>query len=133
MPNSHCFWRNFNSFTAILCSSYHSTFLYGASSERRAAARALAWYIMYITQVAIGSTSTCAPSRSKNSNMWKLPSPSVVWAQNSPMILTTGLTRRRSTTMVQFFAHRREGLLKRIAVKLLAYLGQRVDPNLPLL
>ena len=104
MPNSHCFWRNFSSFTAILCSSHHCTFLYGASSLRRAAARAFAWYIMYITQVPIGSTSTCAPSRSRNSNMWKLPSPSVICAQNSPMIFTTGFTRRRSTSMVASFS-----------------------------
>ena len=31
--------------------------------------------------------------------MLKLPSPSVVCAQNSPVILTTGFTRRRSTSM----------------------------------
>src|ERR1051325_7407566 len=56
----------------------------------------LAWWIMYMIQVPIGSTITWAPSRSRNGNMLKLPSPSVVWAQNSPVIFTIGLTRRRS-------------------------------------
>ena len=31
--------------------------------------------------------------------MWKLPSPSVICAQNSPVILTTGFTLVRSTSM----------------------------------
>ena len=53
----------------------------------------LAWWIMYMIQVPIGSTRTCAPSRSRNGNMLKLPSPSVVCAQNSPVILTMGFTR----------------------------------------
>ncbi len=99
-PIIHCFCLNFSSFFASFCNSYHLGFLYGASSERRAAARAFTWYIMYITQVPMGSTSTCAPSRSRNSNMWKLPSPSVICAQNSPMIFTTGFTFRRSTSIV---------------------------------
>src|ERR1035441_1397816 len=55
---------------------------------------------MYMIQVPMGSTRTCAPSRSRKLNMLKLPSPSVVCAQNSPVILTMGLTRRRSTSMV---------------------------------
>ena len=50
-------------------------------------------------QVPIGSTSTCAPSRSRNRNMLKLPSPSVVCAQNSPVILTIGFTRSRSISI----------------------------------
>ena len=49
--------------------------------------------------MAIGSTSTCAPSFSRKANILKLPSPSVVCAQNSPVILMTGFTRRRSTSM----------------------------------
>ena len=51
------------------------------------------------TQVAIGSTSTWAPSFSRKANMLKLPSPSVVCAQNSPVILMIGFTRSRSTSM----------------------------------
>ena len=47
----------------------------------------------------MGSTITCAPSRSRKSNMWKLPSPSVICAQNSPVIFTTGFTLVRSTSM----------------------------------
>ena len=79
---------------------------------------------MYITQVPMGSTSTCAPSRSRNSNMWKLPSPSVICAQNSPMILTTGFTRRRSTSMVPSCSRTAgQRLFVRIAVKLLADLA----------
>ena len=31
--------------------------------------------------------------------MWKLPSPSVICAQNSPVIFTSGFTRVRSTSM----------------------------------
>jgi len=50
-------------------------------------------------QVPTGSTTTWAPSRSRKRNMLKLPSPSVVWAQNSPVIFTMGFTRRRSTSM----------------------------------
>ena len=36
--------------------------------------------------------------------MWKLPSPSVVWAQNSPVTFTTGLTRVRSTSTAFIFS-----------------------------
>ncbi len=32
--------------------------------------------------------------------MWKLPSPSVICAQNSPVIFTTGFTLVRSTSML---------------------------------
>ncbi len=63
----------------------------------------LAWWIMYMIQVPTGSTSTCAPSRSRNLNMLKLPSPSVVCAQNSPVILTSGLTRVRSISTSSIF------------------------------
>ena len=36
--------------------------------------------------------------------MWKLPSPSVICAQNSPVIFTIGFTRVRSTSMVFIFS-----------------------------
>ena len=65
--------------------------------------------------------------------MWKLPSPSVICAQNSPMILTTGLTRSRSTSMVpELIVHGLQSIFVRIAIELLAHLQQRVDPDLPL-
>ena len=54
---------------------------------------------MYMIQVPMGSTRTCAPSFSRNLNMLKLPSPSVVCAQNSPVIFTMGFTRVRSRGM----------------------------------
>ena len=36
-----------------------------------------AWCIRYMTQLPTESTTTCAPSRSRNANILKLPSPSV--------------------------------------------------------
>jgi hypothetical protein len=53
---------------------------------------------MYAIQVAIGSVMISAPSLVRKRNMLKLPSPSVVWAQNSPVTLTIGLGCRRSTS-----------------------------------
>lgn len=36
--------------------------------------------------------------------MWKLPGPSVIWAQNSPMNFTTGLTRNGSSSTSSYIA-----------------------------
>src|SRR4026207_2221090 len=80
---------------------------------------------MYMIHVPIGSTSTCAPSLWRKLNMLKLPSPSVVWAQNSPVILTIGFTRRRSISpSLKRSRHRRarESLLRRLVEPLAAAL-----------
>ena len=61
--------------------------------------------------------------------MRKFPSPSVVCAQNSPVTLTTGLTRSRSTsTAAEHLAQLRERPCRVIAIQVIAHLAERVGP-----
>ena len=94
------FWRKPNSILARVPSFQIGGSTAPSSRPLKSLYFWITWWIMYMIQVPMGSTSTCAPSRSRKLNMLKLPSPSVVCAQNSPVILTIGLTRRRSTSIV---------------------------------
>ena len=99
------FWRKSNSILARVPSFQMGGSTAPSSRPLMSLYFWITWWIMYMIQVPIGSTSTCAPSLCRKLNMLKLPSPSVVCAQNSPVILTIGFTRRRSiSTLVEGIA-----------------------------
>src|SRR5664279_153665 len=94
------FWRKPNSILARVPSFHRGGRTAPSSRPLKSLYFWMTWWIMYMIQVPMGSTSTCAPSCSRKLNILKLPSPSVVCAQNSPVILTMGLTRRRSISIL---------------------------------
>ena len=63
--------------------------------------------------------------------MWKLPSPSVVCAKNSPVTFTSGFTRRRSTSISSMRSCAAvEGAHRLLPPDVIVDLAERVGPLL---